>query len=428
MTKRIEPATAIHGDVDVPGDKSISHRAVLLGAIAEGTTEISGLSTSADVASSLRCVEMLGAKVEHNGDLLVLRGCAGEFQPPSSALDAGNSGTTVRLLAGLLAGHPFSTTLDGDASLRRRPMRRVISPLQQMGASFKAREGQYLPLTVTGRRPLRATSYSPPVASAQVKSSVLLAGLFAEGVTQVREIRATRDHTERMLPAFGAQVERHGLEVSVKGPSVLRGASVEIPGDPSSAAFLWAAAAILPGSRIRVKRVGVNPTRVAFLDVLREMGASVRVEDQSEQCGEPVADVTVEASESLNPVEITAERVPLLIDELPLVAVLASFAAGTSVVSGAEELRVKESDRIHTTAANLRALGAEIEERQDGWTIHGVTELRGGSVHSYGDHRIAMAMAVAGLRSREGVEIEGAECVEVSFPNFFEVLSAVRTS
>ncbi len=428
MLQRVLPASSVTGDVRVPGDKSISHRAVLLGAIAKGVTEISGLSTSADVRSSLRCVQALGALIEETPEGKVLiKGSGGHLKAPTEVLDAGNSGTTVRLLSGILAGQPFETTLDGDSSLRCRPMRRVIVPLEQMGAAFEARDGQYLPLTVTGKQPLRAIRYQPPVASAQVKSSVLLAGLFAEGTTVVKEIRPTRDHTERMLVAFGAPVEQHGLEVRVTGPAALHATAVHVPGDPSSAAFLWAAAALFPGSRVTVRRVGTNPTRIAFLDVLRAMGAQVTFENESEQCGEPVADVTVEGPSHLQPVQIGADQVPLLIDELPLLAVLAAYARGTSEVTGAEELRVKESDRIATTATNLRTLGAKVDERQDGWIIEGSTELHGGRVDSFGDHRIAMAMAVAGLRTREAVEIEGAECVDISFPDFFEVLDGLRS-
>ncbi len=426
MRKRIPPASSVAGVVKVPGDKSISHRAVLLGAIAEGETRILGLSTSADVRSSLRCVEALGADVKKDGDVHVVRGRAGRFLPASGVLDAGNSGTTVRLLSGLLAGQPFETTLDGDASLRRRPMQRVMIPLAKMGATFRAREDQYLPLTVKGRRPLAAISYRLPVASAQVKSSILLAGLFADGTTRVREIRRTRDHTERMLVAFGAQLEQRELEISLSGPALLRAAEVHVPGDPSSAAFLWAAAALFPGAQVTVREVGVNPTRVAFLDILAEMGARVTVENRSNQCGEPVADVTVEGPHELRAIRISGEQVPLLIDELPLLAVLAAFARGTSEVSEAGELRVKESDRIATTAANLQEIGVKIDARPDGWIIQGTEEVVGGSVRSYGDHRIAMAMAIAGLRSREGVEIDEAECVDVSFPNFFEVLDELR--
>lgn len=424
---RIEPARKVSGTVAVPGDKSISHRAVLLAAFASGTTRIENVSTSADVESSIRCVEMLGAEVSRNVGYVTIRGCAGRFRKPVGTLDAGNSGTTIRLLSGLLAGQSFTSTIDGDESLRRRPMRRIIVPLERMGARIQAREEGYAPLTITGRSPLRSIEFQPETASAQVKSCILLAGLQADGITTVREVRQTRDHTERMLPSFGARIEKEGLAVRVHGPATLSSpGKVAVPGDPSSAAYLWAAAALLPDSHVTVRDVCINPTRAAILDVLRSLGAKVETENVRIWSGEPVADVTVGSAEHIRPIDIEEAQVPLLIDELPLIGVLCAYADGISALRGAQELRVKESDRISTTVTNLRRMGVEVEEKPDGWVIHGKGTLRAAELDSFGDHRIAMAFAVAALAARGVSRIHNAECVSISFPSFFEVLDGLR--
>jgi 3-phosphoshikimate 1-carboxyvinyltransferase len=427
-TIQVRPARRLRGEARVGGDKSISHRAVLLAGFSQGVTRIVDLSPSEDVASSLRCLQRLGVPVERPSDTeVIIRGRAGRFAQPPGILDCGNSGTTIRLLSGLLAGQSFTSVLDGDDSLRRRPMRRVIQPLALMGAQIEAREAGYAPLVITGRSPLRAIVHTPEVASAQVKSCVLLAGLQAEGLTTVREIRQTRDHTERMLPAFGVAVQKESLSVSVQGPTVPTSpGTLRVPGDPSSAAYLWAAAAALPGSEVTVRDVGINPTRAVILDALRRMKADVRVENVRLWCGEPVADVTVRGTGNLVGLEVGEALVPLLIDELPLLAVLSAVSAGTSRLTGAEELRVKESDRIATVVTNLQRMGARIEEARDGWTIEGPAELHGAELDSFGDHRIAMAMTVAALLARSESRIRNPECVAISFPRFFEQLEALR--
>ncbi|MDZ7373217.1 MAG: 3-phosphoshikimate 1-carboxyvinyltransferase [candidate division KSB1 bacterium] len=427
-TRTIRPARRLVGEAKVGGDKSISHRAVLLAGFAQGTTRIVNLSTSLDVASSLRCLRALGVAMEQTSATeLVIRGRAGRFAPPARTLDCGNSGTTMRLLSGLLAGQPFTSRLDGDDSLRRRPMRRILVPLERMGATVGARDGNFPPIVITGTRPLRPITHRPEVASAQVKSCVLLAGLQADGQTTVSEVRQTRDHTERMLPIFGISIRKESLSVCVQGPSVpLSPGLLQVPGDPSSAAFLWAAAAALPGSQVTVRDVGINPTRAVILDVLRSMRVDVRVENVRLWGGEPVADVTVRGDGRLQAIDIGESLVPLLIDELPILGVLCAVGSGSARLSGAAELRTKESDRIRSVVTNLRRMGAKIEETPDGWIIEGGHALQGAELDSFGDHRIAMAMTVAALLASGESTIRGAECVAVSFPDFFEQIEALR--
>jgi 3-phosphoshikimate 1-carboxyvinyltransferase len=450
---RIEPAKRLRGRLEgLPGDKSVSHRAAVIAALARGVTRVRNYSTSEDCASTLRCLEQLGVGVSREGRDVTVTGAAppdasdasdvgAGLRPPAAPLDCGNSGTTMRLLAGVLAGQPFESTLAGDASLSRRPMRRVIEPLELMGARVRSEEG-HAPLRVEGRRPLDAVAYELPVASAQVKSCVLLAGLFARGVTRVSEPRAvTRDHTERMLRWFGVPVrvelsgdlgEATGRSVSVEGGATPAACNLEVPGDISSAAFFIAAAAMLPGSSLEIGGVGLNPTRAQVLHALGNLGARIRTEDVRERCNEPVGEVFVGGDpRGLAPgvAGTNVLRGPLiaqLIDELPVLAVVGSQAEGGLEIRDAGELRVKESDRIGATVRNLRAMGAEVEEFEDGLRVAGRTRLRGARLDAHGDHRIAMAFAVAALAAEGASEIEGArECVGVSFPEFFDLLESV---
>jgi 3-phosphoshikimate 1-carboxyvinyltransferase len=423
---RIDPAGSVQGGIAVPGDKSISHRAVLLGAIADGETVIEGFGRSADTESTVAAVRALGVEVGEGGDTLRVAGVGLRgLREPESPVDCGNAGTLVRLVAGILAGQDGKRfELVGDESLSRRPMGRIADPLTQMGATVETTGGG-LPLRIEGRSltPLR---YELPVASAQVKSCVLLAGLLAEGgPTTVVEPVPTRDHTERMLRAAGATVRTSPGEVEVRPAERLDPLRLTVPGDFSSAAPFLVAATLLPGSRLRISGVCVNPTRTGLMAVLERMGARISLYNRTASGGEPVADIEVEHSD-LVATEIGPGEVPGMIDELPLFALAASMARGDSVVRGAAELRQKESDRIEAVTDALRALGIRIKSSQDGFRVRGVpSRPRGGTMDSGGDHRIAMLGAVAGLVSREGVRIEGAEAVSVSFPGFYDVLSSV---
>jgi 3-phosphoshikimate 1-carboxyvinyltransferase len=421
---RTEPAAALTGHVAVPGDKSISHRAVLLGAIADGETRVDGFGRSEDTEATIAAARTLGAEVaEESVDELVVSG-VGLRGLRGGAVDCANAGTLMRLLAGIAAGQPAPTTLTGDESLSQRPMERIAEPLRRMGARIETTNG-HAPLHVEPAERLEGIAYELPVASAQVKSAVLLTGLFAGGETTVVEPTPTRDHTELMLEAAGARIRRRAGSVTVQPAERLTLGEVLVPGDFSSAAPLLAAAALVPGSDLTVHDVGLNPRRTGLLDVLERMGARVAVFNRRRAGREPVGDVQVQYSE-LAAVEVTPHEVPSLVDELPLVALLASHARGESVVRGARELRVKESDRIEAVADGLRALGGHIRPRDDGWRITGVpARLRGGRLDARGDHRIAMLGAVAGLASREGVEVGGAETVAVSFPGFFELIDSV---
>lgn len=415
----VAPGRPLRGVLRVPGDKSISHRGAILGAIARGTTRVTGFLRAEDCLSTLRCLRILGASIDERGNALEIHGRG--LQEPEEVLDVGNSGTTIRLLAGVLSGHAFHSVLTGDASVRRRPMDRVVDPLRRMGARISGRQaGRLAPLTIDGGG-LRGIAHATPVASAQVKSAVLLAGLFAGGETVVQEPAQSRDHTERMLGTFGAEVIRDGLTIRLRGPQVLRGAEVRVPGDLSSAAFLLAAAALVPGSELAVADVGLNPTRTGVLDVLKLMGASVAVEDLREASGEPVGTVVVRASR-LHGTVIGGELIPRAIDELPVLAVAASLAEGETVIRDAAELRVKESDRIEALVRELGRLGARLEPRADGLAITGTRRLRGGHVTSQGDHRIAMALAVAGLCADGPVTVDDPACIETSFPGFADAL------
>ncbi len=427
----------LSGHIRVPGDKSISHRALLFGALAEGTSRIVGLLPSGDCLATLGCLRALGVQIEPHNETWIIdgRGLHG-LCAPAAPLDCVRSGTTMRLLAGILAGQPFDSVLTGDAQLLRRPMRRVVEPLRQMGADIEDHDGR-APLTIHGRR-LRGCEHTLSIASAQVKSALLLAGLYAEGPTTVREPGPSRDHTERMLGAqvrkpASLQVPNHQSPITnhdrvwTIAPALidhLDPLDIVVPGDMSSAAFPLVAAVLVPGSEVTVEGVGVNPTRTGLLDVLREMGAEIAVENEHEQCGEPVADVAARAS-GLRGVEIGGDTVVRMIDEFPILAVAATQAEGTTVVRDASELRVKETDRIATVVEELRKMGARIEPLPDGFIVEGITPLRGAAVSSHGDHRLAMALFVAGLLAEGETVIDDVTCAADSFPGFVETMQKV---
>jgi 3-phosphoshikimate 1-carboxyvinyltransferase len=420
---RIEPAAALIGHVAVPGDKSISHRAVLVGAICDGETRVTGFGRSGDTESTVSAVRALGVEVEDRGpDALTIQGVGLRgLRAPAEPIDCGNAGTLMRLLAGILTGQRGRFELVGDASLSSRPMERIAEPLRRMGATVSTTDG-HAPLVVEGGAELTGIAYRLPVASAQVKSAILLAGLYASGETTVVEPLPSRDHTERILRLAGAPIRRRPGSVSIGAAARLELGEIQVPGDFSSAAPLLVAAAIVPGSDLTVHGVGLNPRRTGLLDVLERMGARVAVYNRRTVGDEPVGDVEVRASELVG-TTVTAEEVPLLVDELPLFAVAAAHARGTSAVEGAEELRVKETNRIEGVVEELRRVGAHIRATADGFRVRGVpARLRGGTFDSRGDHRLAMLGAVVGLASREGVELVGAEAVDVSFPGFFDLL------
>lgn len=427
----VTPGGRLMGSARVPGDKSISHRAVMFASIAQGTSRISGFLESADCLATLNAFSAMGVIHVLDGDQRVIKGLGLDgLRAPSCALDLGNSGTSMRLLSGLMVGQSFDSTLSGDASLSRRPMKRVIDPLTRMGAAIAGEEGGRAPLRITGGRALSAIDYTPPVASAQIKSCVLLAGLYADGITTVNEPGVSRDHTERMLRAFGATVDVQGARVSIAGGQRLRAAEVDVPADLSSAAFFMVGAAIAPGSELCLSAVGVNPTRRGVIDVLLRMGADIELGNEREQAGEPVADIVVRGS-ALRGVEITAADVELAIDECPALFIAAACAEGTTRVSGAGELRVKESDRIAVMATGLRSLGVTLEETDDGIVIEGNPAAQcfgGGRIASHEDHRIAMAFAMAGLRAREAIVIDDCDYVDTSFPGFVELAAAAGLS
>ncbi|OPX90476.1 MAG: 3-phosphoshikimate 1-carboxyvinyltransferase 1 [Pelotomaculum sp. PtaB.Bin104] len=424
----VAPAGALQGTTTVPGDKSISHRAVMLGALAEGDTVIENFLPGEDCLSTISCFGKLGVEIqgpEHGRVIVRGRGLSG-LSEPDDILDAGNSGTTMRLILGILSGQPFFSVVTGDRSLRQRPMARVTGPLVQMGAHIRGRQGGRLaPLAIQGGC-LKPIDYGSPVASAQVKSAVLLAGLFADGVTYVSEPHRSRDHTERMLNYFGANIKVSGNTVQVTGQSRLKGQRVCVPGDISSAAFLMVAAALVPGSDLTIPGIGINPTRSGILDVLLEMGAGIELLNKREEGGEPVADVHVRYAGKLSGVTVAGETIPRLIDEVPALAVAAAAADGTTRIKDAGELKVKESDRIATVAAILRRFGAAVEELPDGLLIMGGRPLQGAICDSQGDHRIAMAAAIAGLVAKGETVIRGAECINVSFPGFAVVLKNIQ--
>jgi 3-phosphoshikimate 1-carboxyvinyltransferase len=425
MKRVLQSKKPLRGEISVPGDKSIGHRAVIFGSIAHGSSRVSNLSGGEDNQRTVQAFKDLGVKISTEGEALYIEGKGWEgLKSPEKIIDCGNSGTTMRLLSGVLAGRPFNAILDGDQSLRRRPMQRVIEPLRRMGANLVGREGTGLaPLEINGGK-LRGIEYAMPIASAQVKSAILLAALQAEGVTVVDEPQNSRNHTELMIKGFGGEVAVHGRKVSVNGCQTLHGKDLRIPGDISSAAFFLVAAALIPGSKVVVRRVGVNPTRDGIIEILRRMGADIELLGATVEAGEPVADLRV-TGRRLKGVEIGSELVARTIDEYPILAIAAALADGVTVIRDVKELRFKESDRISAMTEGLRRLGVEVEERENGMTIHGRETLQGNKLRSFGDHRIAMSLAVAGLSADGGVEIDDAQCVDISFPTFFNLLNEI---
>ncbi len=425
MTERVTPATRLRGSVRLPGDKSISHRYALLGAIAEGTTRIRNYSAGEDCLSTLECLGGLGVPWAHEGNEVTVAGTGLHgLKAPAETLNAGNSGSTMRMLAGILAAQPFTTRITGDESLSRRPMDRILRPLEAMGASVEARDGRYPPLEIRGGR-LRPIEYALPVASAQVKTCVLLAGLYAEGATVVREPVRTRDHTELALREFGAEVEVRERAITVRGPARLDARELEVPGDLSSAAFFLVAALLVEGSELVLEQVGLNPTRAGLLDFLAGMGAGVRIPNLGQRAGELVGDIVVRHGRVRGGV-IEKGLTASLIDEIPVLAVLGAASEQGLEVRDAAELRVKETDRIATLAENLRRMGVSIEVRPDGFRVPGGQRFRAAELNSFGDHRIAMAAAVAALAADGESAIAGAEAAAVSYPGFFATLEGLR--
>ena len=421
------PSGPLRGSLTVPGDKSITHRAIILGALAEGDSIVSNYCRGADCLHTIEAVQTLGVPIEiEEGHLRIAGKGLWGLREPQKILDCGNSGTGIRLLAGVLAGQSFFSVLDGDDAVRRRPMGRVVTPLRQMGATIAGRHGGNLaPLAITGTK-LHGIAYQSPIASAQVKSSILLAGLLAQGTTTMSEPSLSRDHTERMLTYLGIPLLRAGLTVTLMGQPSYKARDIVVAGDLSAAAFFLVAASIVRDSDITVTNVGINPTRLGVLECLQEMGGRLELLNHREQAGEPVADLRIRSAQ-LHGIRISAERIPKTIDELPILCVAAACADGETIISGAAELRVKESDRIATMATELRRLGAEVEERPDGLRILGGRPLRGAVCQSYGDHRVAMAVAVAGLIANGETRVEDTGCVATSFPDFDKHLSALLT-
>jgi len=419
----VRPARNVTGSLRLPGDKSISHRYAMLAAISEGASQLDNFSTGADCASTLACMRALGADIQREGNKVVIRGRGLMLEPPNSSLDCGNSGSTMRMLSGILAGQGFASELFGDESLSRRPMGRIIAPLEMMGARITAQNGGRPPLRITGGK-LKAIPYKMPVASAQVKSCLLFAGLFAQGETSVAEPVPTRDHGELALRAFGASLTQAGSEARIKGGQKLHAIDADIPGDISSAAFFLCAAALFPGADLVIENLLLNPTRARLLDILILLGVGITVTQLEEQHGELRGTVRVEGRE-LGTVTIAGGDTAALIDEIPVLAAIAPYTAGGMEIRDARELRVKESDRIAAIATNLRAMGAQAEEREDGLKIPGGQKLRGAEVDSLGDHRIAMAFAIAALRAEGETQIRGADAAVISFPGFFDALENV---
>lgn len=430
----IAPAGPLKGTIAVPGDKSITHRAIILSALAEGESTITAYCRGEDCLNTMRAFQAMGIQIDERPDALrvVGKGLWG-LTEPAIPLDCGNSGTGIRLLAGVLAGQDFFAVLTGDESVRRRPMGRIVKPLREMGATIAGRKGGELaPLAISGSR-LHGITYESPVASAQIKSSLLLAGLYAEGVTRISEPRQSRDHTERLFRYFGIPIQADSTSVSIRGrlPVGWPGKAVVVPGDLSAAAFFLVGASLVPESDVTITGVGINPTRAGILDILTEMGAAIEIVNRREEAGEPVADLRVRAS-PLRGVRIGAERVPQTIDEFPILCVAAVLAEGPTTITGAGELRVKESDRIATMATELKKLGAAIEEREDGLVIHGLGgskpgRLRGTVCTSHGDHRVAMSIAIAGLVAEGTTVVEDIDCIKTSFPDFHSKLLELLT-
>lgn len=435
MTLHSRHIPSLHGELTVPGDKSISHRAAILGGLAQGTTEVSNFLCSEDCLNTLKAMEQLGAKVDilesregYGPTRFRITGVGMNPVKPSSPIDCGNSGTGMRLMAGMLAACPFDSEMTGDESLCSRPMGRIMTPLAEMGAHIEAKGAK------TGCAPLfihagkvRPIDYALPMASAQVKSAILLAGMFAKGKTSVRQPAITRDHTERLFQHFGIPCTEDGLTVSIEGPSMPKAKDLTVPGDISSAAFWIVAAATLPGSHLTLRSVGLNPTRTAIINALLRMGADITIINTSpEGTGEPYGDIIVKGGASLHGTELLKEEIPNLIDEIPILSIAAALAEGDTVIRNARELRVKETDRIATTAANLRAMGARVEEFDDGMIVHGGASLKGCQLDSFGDHRIAMSFLVAGFSAEGTTTLTNTACINTSYPGFARDLELMQ--
>ncbi|MCK9582425.1 MAG: 3-phosphoshikimate 1-carboxyvinyltransferase [Endomicrobiales bacterium] len=427
----------LSGEISVPADKSITHRAIMFSSIANGVSRIENYLASGDCNATIRafssmdfsklpCSEGMGVRIIEEGSTLEIHGVGlNGLIVPKTQIDAGNSGTTVRLLSGILAGQNFSSTMVGDASLSKRPMKRIIEPLSEMGAVFSLKENSHLPFTITGSKNLKAINYKSLISSAQVKSCILLAGLYANGVTTFSEPTKSRDHTERMLKARGAKLNVDGNTVSIEKTNELKAMDMVVPGDISSAAFFIVAGLIVPNSKITLKNVGINPTRDGILEILKKMGAKITLQNKRDVCGEPVVDILVESSE-LKAVEFGGEIIPRLIDEIPILALAATQAKGQTKIYGAQELRVKESDRIKTIASELTKMGADIEETEDGLIINGPTKLKGAKVESYNDHRIAMMLSIASLIADGKTYINDVVCVGTSYAKFRSDLDSIK--
>jgi len=420
---RVSKCKSLQGVIKVPGDKSISHRAVMLGSISKGKTIIKNFLSSEDCISTIDCFRKMGVDIRLNKNEVIING-KGLFglEEPKEILNAGNSGTTMRLILGILAGQPFTSTITGDSSLRKRPMLRIVEPLRKMGAKISGRDnGNLAPLTITGGN-LKSINFISKIPSAQVKSGVLLAGLYANGITSVQEPIKSRDHTERMLKYFGAEIKVRGLKVTIKGKKELFGKYINIPGDISSASFFIVAGLIIPNSKIKLLNVGINPTRTGIIDILKKMRGNIKVVNKRNLNFEPVADIIVSTSK-LKGVEVSGKIIPRLIDEIPILAIAASVAEGRTIFKDIGELRVKESDRIFTLCSVLRKFGVKVKEFKDGMLVYGDSKPKGCSCKSYGDHRIAMAAAILGLVSDGNTEIKDTSCIKTSFPNFEDILN-----
>lgn len=421
---KFQKISGLRGEITVPGDKSISHRAVMFGALAKGKTQITGFLRGADCLSTISCFRQLGISIEENADKIIVEGKGLHgLSSPADILDTGNSGTTTRLIAGILAGQKFTSVLNGDASIQKRPMRRIMTPLSQMGASIRSlRKNDCAPLEITGSS-LHGISYLSPVASAQVKSSILLAGLYADGETSVTEPAVSRNHTELMLKSFGADVKTEGLTATIQPEPSLHGMDILVPGDISSAAYFIAAGCIVPNAEILIRNVGINPTRDGILRVAKEMGADITSLNEK-NTGEPVADLLIRSSH-LHGITIGGDIIPTLIDELPVIAVMAAAAEGTTIIKDAAELKVKESDRIAVMTENLSAMGCDITATGDGMIINGGKQLHGAVINACSDHRIAMSFAVAAMIADGETEIKDADCVKISYPDFYNDMQSL---
>lgn len=421
----IKPAHSLKGEIHIPGDKSISHRSVMFGALANGMTEVTHFLQGADCLSTISCFQKLGIPIENTNGCIRIHGKGLHgLRPPACVLDVGNSGTTMRLLSGILAGQPFSSTLNGDASIQKRPMKRIITPLREMGAAVSGADGtDCAPLFINGA-PLHGIDYQSPVASAQVKSCILLAGLYADTKTSVTEPSLSRNHTELMLRSFGAEITCSDTTATILPDAVLTGQKIDVPGDISSAAYFIAAALLVPNAEVLIHNVGVNPTRDGILRAAKAMNADITRLNEHQVSGEPVCDLLVRSS-SLTATTVEGSLIPALIDEIPVLAVLAAYANGTTVIRDAAELKVKESNRIETIVSNLKKMGADVEATEDGMVIYGGKPLHCAEIDPHADHRIAMAFAVAALCAQGGAEILNAECASVSYPSFYKDLQSL---